>query len=242
MIAPGLAEARIKSLNELAGRLGIRFRNLALLDQALTHTSYANESVRRKVIHNERLEFLGDAVLELATSTYLFLHFPELPEGDLTKARASVVCEAALHRRAAEVSLGDYLLLGRGERATGGDKRPSILADAFEAVIGALYLDQGWKAAADYVLAQLREELAEVEHGQSIKDYKTLLQEVIQRHPGQRIVYELLAATGPDHAKEFTVAVRINGLACGVGIGRSKKAAEQNAARQALPKFERQGA
>ncbi|MBQ7514901.1 MAG: ribonuclease III [Schwartzia sp.] len=238
MIASGLTAARVRALKELSGRLGVRFRNMALLDQALTHTSYANEAVRRKVIHNERLEFLGDAVLELATSTYLFLHFPELPEGDLTKARASVVCEAALYRRAAEVSLGDYLLLGRGERVTGGDKRPSILADAFEAVIGALYLDQGWQAATDYVLDQLKEELVEVEHGHSIKDYKTMLQEVIQRHPGQRIVYELLAATGPDHAKVFKVAVRVNGLAYGVGTGRSKKAAEQSAAQQALSKFD----
>ena len=235
-----LSAARTKMLDELSSRLGISFRNLSLLDQALTHTSYANESVHRKVVHNERLEFLGDAVLELSTSTYLFKQFPMMPEGDLTKARASVVCEAALHRRAAEVDLGAFLLLGHGEQATGGRERPSILADAFEAVIGALYLDQGWRAASDYVVRQLRVELLEVEHGQNIKDYKTMLQEIIQRHPGQHIVYELLSATGPDHAKEFKVAVRVNGLAYGVGVGRSKKAAEQNAAQQALPKFQNQ--
>ncbi|MBQ9364966.1 MAG: ribonuclease III [Schwartzia sp.] len=233
-----LSAARTKMLDELSSRLGISFRNLSLLDQALTHTSYANESLHRKVTHNERLEFLGDAVLELATSTYLFLHFPELPEGDLTKARASVVCEAALHRRAAEVNLGEYLLLGHGEKMTGGDKRPSILADAFEAVIGAIYLDQGWMKASEYVLNQLGEELKEVEHGETIKDYKTMLQEVIQKHQGQHIVYELLAATGPDHAKKFQVAVRINGLAYGIGSGRSKKIAEQNAAKAALKKME----
>lgn len=235
-----LPESREKALLALSERLGVVFRDLSLLDQALTHTSFANESVRRKVVHNERLEFLGDAVLELATSTYLFRQFPLTPEGDLTKARASVVCEAALHRRASEVHLGEFLLLGHGEETTGGRTRPSILADAFEAVIGAIYLDQGWQAAADYVLRQLRQELLEVERGQNIKDYKTILQEMIQRHPGQHIVYELLSATGPDHAKEFKVAVRVNGLAYGVGVGRTKKAAEQNAAQQALPKFQNQ--
>ena len=239
-MADNLSAERRKSLLRLSERLGIVFRDLSLLDQALTHTSYANEAVRRKVVHNERLEFLGDAVLELATSTYLFRQFPMMPEGDLTKARASVVCEAALHRRASEVDLGAFLLLGRGEETSGGRERPSILADAFEAVIGALYIDQGWQEASGFVLRQLRQELVEVAQGQSIKDYKTILQEVIQRHPGQRIVYELLSAEGPDHAKVFTVAVRVNGLAYGVGTGRSKKAAEQNAAQQALPKFQNQ--
>lgn len=232
----GIADERREKLCELASRLDISFRDIALLDQALTHTSYANEAGRSRSFHNERLEFLGDAVLELATSTYLFQHFPNLSEGDLTKARASVVCEASLHRRAMEVDLGDYMRLGHGEFVTGGNRRPSILADAFEAVIGALYLDQGWESARGYVIRQLAEELREVGRGQSMKDYKTILQETIQRHPGQRIVYELISATGPDHAKEFKVAVRINGLAYGVGTGRSKKAAEQNAAEHALPK------
>lgn len=230
---------REKDLLALSGRLGVTFRDLSLLDQALTHTSFANEALHQKVVHNERLEFLGDAVLELSTSNYLFRQFPALSEGDLTKARASVVCEAALHRRALAVDLGSFLLLGHGEQATGGRERPSILADAFEAVIGALYLDQGWQAASDYVVRQLRQEFLEVERGHSIKDYKTMLQEIVQRHAGQHIVYELLSATGPDHAKEFQVAVRVNGLAYGVGVGRSKKAAEQSAAQEALPKFQR---
>ena len=231
---------RNTSLEVLQGRIGYHFKDLYLLECALTHTSFANEQKIHRYKDYERLEFLGDAVLELATSTYLFRQFPMMPEGDLTKARASVVCEAALHRRASEVDLGAFLLLGHGEQATGGRERPSILADAFEAVIGALYLDQGWQTASDYVVRQLRQELLEVEHGQNIKDYKTILQELIQRHPGQHIVYELLSATGPDHAKEFKVAVRVNGLAYGVGVGRSKKAAEQNAAQQALPKFQEQ--
>jgi ribonuclease III len=233
-----LSAARSQSLLQLAARLGVSFNNLLFLHQALTHTSYANESRQGNVIHNERLEFLGDAVLELATSTYLYRHFPDMPEGEMTKARASLVCEISLHRRAVDVHLGDYLLLGHGEIVTGGAQRPSILADAFEAVIGAIYLDQGWQVAADYVLTQLQTELNEVEAGQTLKDYKTILQEVVQRHAGQRIVYELLAATGPDHAKVFQVAVRINGLAYGTGRGRTKKEAEQHAAGEALKKFQ----
>ena len=232
-----LSKTRREALRELSDHLGIEFQNIVLLHEALTHTSYANESKNKGVVHNERLEFLGDAVLELATSTYLFERFPKRPEGELTKARASIVREATLSRRAAELKLGEYLLLGHGEASMGGGHRPSMLADAFEAVIGALYLDQGWEAASGYVVSQLQEELLEVERGQNIKDYKTALQEKIQRHPGQHIVYELLAATGPDHAKEFKVAVRINGLAYGVGIGHSKKAAEQHAAQQALAKL-----
>lgn len=237
-MARGLTEERREALLTLAGRLGVAFRDLSLLDQALTHTSFANEAVHEKVVHNERLEFLGDAVLELAASAYLFKRFPALHEGDLTKARASVVCEESLYRRSAAVDLGAFLLLGHGEQAMGGRARPSILADAFEAVIGALYLDQGWQTAEAYVVRQLHQELDAAETGQSFHDYKTILQERIQRHPGQRIVYELLAATGPDHAKEFKAAVRVNGLAYGVGVGRSKKAAEQNAARQALSKLQ----
>lgn len=231
-----ISETRRKSLLELSERLGISFNNLKLLDQALTHSSYANEARPKKLQHNERLEFLGDAVLELATSTYLFQHFANLPEGKLTKARASVVCEAALCRRAKEVELGEYLLLGRGEQVSGGNKRPSMMADAFEAVIGALYLDQGWDKARDYVLDQLKVELLEVDKGENIQDYKTILQEKIQQHPGQKIVYELIGATGPDHDKIFETAVRINGIAYGVGKGHSKKASEQNAAQQALAK------
>ena len=237
-LAIKLSAARTQSLLDLSARLGVSFHNLLFLHQALTHTSYANEAREKNAVHNERLEFLGDAVLELATSTYLYQHFPEMPEGEMTKSRASVVCEVSLHRRAAEVSLGDYLLLGHGEIVTGGAKRPSILADAFEAVIGAIYLDQGWEVASQYVLTQLRAELTEVESGQRLKDYKTVLQEVIQRHPGQRIVYELLSATGPDHAKVFQVAVRVYGLAYGTGKGRTKKEAEQHAAGEAMKKFQ----
>ena len=234
-----LSAARTADLLKLSERLGIKFHDLTLLDQALTHTSYANEAHNRRIQHNERLEFLGDAALELASSTYLFQHFPELPEGELSKARASVVCEPALHRRAAELSLGDFLLLGHGERLTGGAHRPSILADAFEAVIGAIYLDQGFDTAHEYVLNQLREELLEVDHGENIQDYKTILQEVVQRHPGQKAVYRQTGEEGPDHAKEFSLCVEVDGKILGEGKGRTKKAAEQNAARVALEKFQK---
>lgn len=233
---------RRKSLLEFAEKLHIRFRNLLLLNQAMTHSSYANEMAshfHQKCEHNERLEFLGDAVLELATSTYLYAHFPEMPEGGLTKARSSVVCESALYRRALEVDLGKYLLLGKGERSSSGEQRPSVLADAFEAVIGALYLDQGWIVARDYVLNQLHDELLEIDVGLNIKDFKTTLQEIIQRHPGQKISYELLSASGPDHAKTFKVVVQINGLARGFGIGRTKKAAQQMAAKQAIESLQK---
>ena len=232
-----LTAEREADLQKLSSRLGISFNNLALLDQALTHTSYANEAHDARVQHNERLEFLGDAVLELATSTYLFKHFPMLSEGDLSKARASVVCEPALHRRAAEVSLGAHLLLGHGERLTGGAERPSILADAFEAGIGAIYLDRGFDVAREYVLDQLHEELVEVDLGENLKDYKTMFQEVVQRHPGKKAVYSLIGENGPDHAKEFRFSVSVDGKVFGEGTGRTKKAAEQNAARAALEKY-----
>lgn len=228
---------RRRRLEGLANRLGVRFNNICWLHQALTHTSYANES-RFKVEHNERLEFLGDAVLELAISTYLFEHFPELPEGELTKSRAAVVCEASLSSRASELNLGDYLLLGRGELLSGGRRRSSMLEDAFEAVIGAIYMDQGWIKALNYVIRQLEEHLKQVETGVSkVKDYKTVLQELIQCHGENRIRYEMLGATGPDHAKVFEFEVRLNDEVLGIGTGPSKKAAEQQAAKQALEKL-----
>ncbi len=229
-----LSVDRQKDLLELAGRLQVSFSNLVLLHQALTHTSYANEARHQKVVHNERLEFLGDAVLELATSTYLFTNFPKLPEGEMTKARASVVCETTLSQRAAVLRLGDYLLLGHGELATGGRTRPSILADAFEAVIGAIYMDQGWEIASSYVLHQLQSDLRMVETGHNLQDYKTILQEFVQKHFEQAVCYELLSETGPDHAKHFEFAVNIDGKVCGTGSGRSKKEAEQHAAHEAL--------
>lgn len=232
-----LSVRRKTALLKFCQNLGISFKNLQLLHQALTHTSYANEAKNQHLLHNERLEFLGDAVLELSTSTYLYHHFSKLPEGELTKARSGVVCEASLYKQALKISLGEYLLLGHGEIMTGGKERPSILADAFEAVIGAIYLDQGYECASKYVIDRLAEELVVANQSKNLQDYKTLLQERVQRHPGQKILYELLGAKGPDHAKVFDVAVRINGLAYGTGRGRTKKEAEQKAAEKALKRF-----
>ena len=229
----GCSAARKGELLALAQRLGVTFHDIGLLHTALVHTSYANEAQGR-VAHNERLEFLGDAVLELASSTYLYTHFPRLPEGELTKTRASIVCSAALAKIAARLGLGEYLLLGHGEAMSGGRARTTNLEDAFEAVLGAIYLDQGWEAARDYALRQLAPEFDQVRHGENLQDYKTLLQELVQKTPGSTIAYELLEATGPDHAKHYRYAVVINGKTCGEGEGSSKKEAEQQAARMAL--------
>jgi len=219
-------EARRQQLLALSERLGVTFHDIALLDQALTHTSYANES-KRNTAHNERLEFLGDAVLELASSTYLYEHFPEMPEGELTKTRASIVCSTTLAK----------LATGRGEEMGGGRTRQTNLEDVFEAVIGAVYLDQGWEAAQAYVVRQLRGEFENAEHGAILKDYKTILQEIVFRKEGQSIAYELVSESGPDHAKEFTFRVRVTGKVMGEGTGHSKKEAEQHAARRALEKI-----
>ena len=220
-----LSKTRREALIELSDHLRIEFQNIVLLHEALTHTSYANEAKNKGVVHNERLEFLGDAVLELATSTYLFERFPNRPEGELT--------------RAAELKLGEYLLLGHGEASMGGGHRPSMLADAFEAVIGAIYLDRGWQTAYDYVLKQLHDELLTIDSGENMKDYKTTLQEVVQKHVDSKIAYELLTETGPDHDKTFEFAVRINDAVYGTGKGRNKKEAEQGAAREALRKMKK---
>ena len=231
-----LSEKREHELCELAAALGVKFANLNFLQQALTHTSYANES-KGNIVHNERLEFLGDAVLELASSTYLYQHFPQMPEGQLTKTRASIVCSATLAKLAARLHLGDYLLLGRGEEMGGGRTRQTNLEDVFESVIGAIYLDQGWEAAKDYVIRQLTPEFERVRSGAILKDYKTILQEEVYQHEGQRVAYELVAEEGPDHDKRFTFQVRITGKVMGQGTGHSKKEAEQHAAREALAKL-----
>lgn len=219
---------------ELSDKIGVEFSDWTLLHQALTHTSYANEVKKLHTQHNERLEFLGDAVLELAVSAYLYRHFSDMPEGELTKARASIVCEATLARRAAHLQMGNYLLFGKGELATGGKERASILADAFEATIGAIYLDRGIECATSFILRQLSDDLSTVESGRYSRDYKTLLQEVVQKNNEHKIHYQLLSESGPDHDKIFRIEVQINQKQCGVGIGKSKKEAEQHAARQAL--------
>lgn len=228
---------RQAALLEVAEKIGIVFNDINLLHQALTHTSYANESKKVHIQHNERLEFLGDAVLELVISTYLYNTFPKLPEGELTKARAAAVCEPTLAHRARELNLGKYLLFGKGELATGGRERSSILADAFEAVIGSIYLDNGLAGARQFILTQLNEDLTKISNGNALQDYKTLLQEVIQKNNESRIAYQIISESGPDHNKVFHTAVLINDSEMGRGIGKSKKEAEQHAAREALCKL-----
>lgn len=222
----------MEQLAELQQKIGYQFRNPALLQQALTHSSYANEG-KKHGKNNERLEFLGDSVLSVIVAKHLFLTYKNIPEGELTKLRASLVCEKALDVFAAKLSLGDYLKLGRGEEMTGGRQRPSILADAFEAVIAALYLDGGYEVAQKFVLSFIPKELDIHQVGQ-LADYKTALQEIIQQNREEKVEYQMEAERGPDHAKVFTAVVLLNSNIIGRGEGSSKKQAEQNAAREAL--------
>ena len=233
-----LADNRRSELNKLSSRLGIKMQELLLLHQALTHTSYANEARHNGSPHNERMEFLGDAVLDLIVSENLFKRFPLLSEGELTKARANLVCEQTLAKKAAELDLGRYLLLGKGEALSGGRERMSILADTLESVIAAIYLDKGFAAATEMVLRLLAKELALVHTGESVKDFKTWLQEVAQRTPDNRVVYEVVGQSGPDHDKVFKVSVSMNERELGVGVGKSKKEAEQQAAKLALTELQ----
>jgi len=220
----------------LEERLEYRFHDLALLDTALTHTSYVKGDGRASA-HNERLEFLGDAVLELCTSEYLYLRFPDYDEGAMTRLRAQAVCEGALYQVAREYGLGAMLLLGRGEDHSGGREKPSILSDAVEAVIGALYIDGGMEVAKGFIMRFVHNSVADAMAGRLIKDHKTMLQEYVQkRHMGQ-IVYELTGSSGPDHNKTFTMRVLVAGETAGIGEGRTKQEAGQQAARAALIEF-----
>jgi ribonuclease-3 len=228
---------RNKALSNLCKVLGVEFHDLLPLHQALTHTSFANEAKALTISHNERLEFLGDAVLELVISEYLFHEFIHFSEGELTKARAQVVCEPTLAARANELGLGNYLLLGKGEENSGGRVRNSILADAFEAVIGAIYIDSGFTSAKRFILHNLDYSLQAIARGECFRDYKTMLQEHVQRNGENKISYEVIKESGPDHDKIFEIAVIITGVQHGSGIGKSKKEAEQNAAKQALTKL-----
>lgn len=217
---------------EFEDKIGHHFKNRDLLTEAFTHSSYANENKLGRR-YNERLEFLGDSVLSLVVSRHLFTKYPELPEGELTKVRAALVCEKALDVFASKINLGKYLLLGKGEEATGGRQRSSILADAFEAVIAAVYLDGGFETANEYVLKFIPETLEDCKNI-SFHDYKTRLQEVIQKNPEDIIEYELVEESGPDHNKLFVVEVTLDTNVIGKGRGRSKKEAEQMAAKEAL--------
>ena len=221
-----------EKMEELQRLIGYRFHDDKLLYEALSHSSFANENKKTRR-SNERLEFLGDSVLSVIVSDYIFKHFKQIPEGELTKLRASLVCETALFEFSKRIRLGEMLFLGRGEEMTGGRERPSIVSDAFEAVIAAIYLDGGMEAVRPYVLSFIPKDITP-QGTKSFRDYKTELQEVIQRNPEEKIEYQLCGESGPDHDKHFTVRVMLNSNVIGEGEGRSKKAAEQSAAHEAL--------
>ncbi len=222
-------------IKDLEHALGYHFHNITLLQNALTHSSYANERWRDSLASNERLEFLGDSILGMITAEHLYRTFPQRPEGELTRIRADLVCETSLARVANRLGLGEYLLLGHGEDQGGGRKRNSILADAVESVLAAAYLDGGFEAASDLVHRFILADIP-AEQPRNV-DYKTKLQELVQQRKNQVIHYELTAQSGPDHAKEFWVEVRLNGEVVGNGVGSSKKRAEQDAARVAIQKL-----
>ena len=220
-------------MTELEQKIGYTFKDKALLQTALTHSSYANEAKQGKRPCNERLEFLGDSVLGFTVARYLYKHYPDMPEGKMTKLRAELVCEQSLVRVADKLQLGEHLYLGRGEVQGGGRQRPSILADAVEAIFAAVLLDSGISRAERTVLRLLGDSL-KLPQGGAVQDYKTALQELVQQKSGQILSYHLLSATGPDHQKVFEAEVRLNDEPIGTGTGRSKKEAEQVAASVAL--------
>ncbi len=227
-------------MEELEEKIGYKYKNKQLLLTALTHSSYANECKPRgeNAEYNERLEFLGDSVLSIIVSDYLFRNYPDTPEGDLTRIRASAVCEKTLGKLARDLGLGNYMRLGHGEEMGHGRERISILADAFEALLASLYLDSGSRDAVEaFLMPSVIPEIKQfVENGKN-KDYKTLLQQIVQQERGEILEYVLTGESGPDHAKEFTVEARLNSNVIGHGKAKSKREAEQLAAKEALVLF-----
>lgn len=225
----------IKELNEFENLINYKFNNIDILEKSLTHSSYSNEDKFYNKVNNERLEFLGDAVLSITVSRFIFDKFPEYPEGDLTKLRSQVVCEDTLSLVAANLNLGLFLLLGKGEEASGGRERKSILADAVEAVIAAIYIDGGYRKAEAFVLENLTNYIQLAVKGKIVTDYKSYLQEYYQsRSQSCKIRYVVTKEEGPDHEKMFHVNVLVNKTIVGKGSGKSKKIAEQDAAKNAL--------
>jgi len=223
--------------NDCQRDLGISFRQGDLLEHAFVHTSYLNENPDFYLPDNERLEFLGDAILNFIVAERLYREFPKLPEGDLTEIRASLVCRDTLAEVASSLRLGAWLLLGQGEETSGGRTKQSNLADAMEALIGAIYLDQGLATARRFVLKQLKAELRKIKAGKMTPNYKALVQELIQGQKKPAPVYDLVETAGPDHNKKFTAEILVEGEALGRGTGKSKKAAESQAARSAWEKL-----
>lgn len=232
------ASALPLSQSLLEDEIGYHFKNKGYLTEALTHSSYAHEQRAKGIVvpYNERSEFLGDSVLSIITSEYLFDTYRSIPEGTLTRMRAALVCEDACCRYANDIHLGDYLLLGHGEELNAGRSRKSILADAFEALLAALYLDAGKEEASRFLLPYVKKEAAAYKSGKS-KDYKTVLQQIIQQKPGELLEYVLVSESGPDHKKEFETEARLNSNVIGRGKGSTKRESEQMAAYRALILF-----
>ncbi|HOQ37341.1 MAG TPA: ribonuclease III [Acetivibrio sp.] len=224
-------------IDEFEKIIDYNFKDKKKLVLALTHSSYANECKNEKLASNERLEFLGDAVLEMVVSEHIYLNSTYYSEGEMTKFRANVVCERSLEKCAKSISIGNYLLLGKGEENSGGRKRTSILSDAVEALIGAIYLDGGFESAKAFILNQLGELINKSINGSIFTDYKTQLQEYIQKTSDHTISYEIIEEIGPDHSKMFVSQVKIDEKTLGIGKGRSKKEAEQMAAKAYLEKI-----
>lgn len=218
-------------LRKLEEKIGYQFREQSLLKQALSHSSYTYESHIAYSHCNERLEFLGDAVLELVSSEYLYSENPEMPEGELTKLRASLVCEPSLAASARELNLTEFLYLGKGEQTTGGGQRDSILSDAFEAIIGAIYLDGNYQSAKTFICKFV---LSDIENKQLFYDSKTILQEIVQGMQGKEISYVIEKEEGPDHDRTYESSCRIGNQKYGTGIGKTKKAAQQHAAYETI--------
>ncbi|MDI6618453.1 MAG: ribonuclease III [Clostridiales bacterium] len=219
---------------EFEKKIGYVFNKKYILNRALTHSSYANQAGLSYIEHNERLEFLGDSVLSLITSEFIFNKYKRKPEGKLSKIRACIVCETSLYESAQKINIGRYLLMSKGEELTGGRDRTSILADAFEALIAAIYLDGGIESARKFIFLHHLDNIKDIRKNKRIKDYKTILQEYVQKETDSKIRYELIDEMGPDHDKTFYVQVSINGNISGKGNGKSKKEAEQEAAKDAL--------
>lgn len=225
----------IKELNEFEKIINYSFKNIEILEKSLTHSSYSNEDKSYSKVNNERLEFLGDAVLSITVSRFIFDKFPEYPEGDLTKLRSQVVCEDTLSLVAANLQIGRFLLLGKGEEASGGRERKSILADAVEAIIAAIYIDGGYRKAEEFVLHNLTKYIQLAVKGKIVTDFKSYLQEYYQsKSQSCKIRYVVTKEEGPDHEKMFHVNVLVNKTVVGKGTGKSKKLAEQDAAKNAL--------
>lgn len=224
------------NLEEFEEQIGYHFKQKALLKTALTHTSYAYEN---GIKSNEKLEFLGDSILEFISSKYLYLHYTNLNEGEMTKVRASVVCEESLYKIAVLHNFSDFLFLGRSEKNNHGNERPAILADSVEAVIAAIYLDAGIEEAEKFIIQNLKEAIEKATKNVGMKDYKTVLQEKLQHNGNVNITYEIIKESGPDHNKTFTAEVSYNGKVLATGTGSSKKAAEMQAAKLALEEIEK---